>query len=48
MATTAMSIDGWFRCFSGALGKTKHYGILRATYRKTFEQGWKVVHTGVG
>ena len=48
MATTAMSIDEWFRCSSRALGKTEHCGILRMTYRKTFEQGRKVVHTSVG
>ena len=48
MATTTMSIDGWFKCSSRALSKTEHCGVLRATYRKTFEQGRKVVHTGVG
>ena len=43
MATTAMSIDGWFRCSLGALSKTEHCGDLRATYRKTFEERRKVV-----
>ena len=48
MATTAMSIDKWFRCSSGALSETQHCSVLRATYCKTFKQWRKVVHTGVG
>ena len=43
-----MFIDGWFRCSSGALGETQHCGVLGTTYRKTFEQRQKVVHTSVG
>ena len=39
MATTTMSIDGWFKCSSGAFGKTEHCGVLRSTYRKTFDVG---------